>query len=346
MEIKSGWKKFTVDLQLRRFLSWNYQCFKTRKLLFKYIFFGRYKKLEFLPQFRKIVQVQPTSDSGIFMMNPTLGIYDEKTTLFWRGSNISFSPETDLIGSQKYLKLSEGIENRTYSATLNSDFSLSDQKLLIENKGIPSFEDPRFIGDKNNSYLVGTYIIEDGHITGRQWKSTVAIFHLQEKKMISLVSPVARKTEKNWVPLTLDNDSLKLLYSSNPTIIIEYDFVTNKQSNHFFGIRDEQSPSLNGGTPFVKIEGGGFLRIARKRFPIHKYGRIHLSYFLFYDSNLKLNLVSKPFYFKKLGFEIANGLLVLEGNRVLISLGVDDRFMYVLELKLNEIIQWSRDNPM
>jgi hypothetical protein len=67
-----------------------------------------------------------------------------------------------------------------------------------------------------------------------------------------------------------------------------------------------------------------------------------LSYLVFHNSDGQIIRMSKPFLFKKFGFEICNGL-TLEGENLLFSWGEDDIRMYVGRIPIQDLLAWAQD---
>jgi hypothetical protein len=103
-------------------------------------------------------------------------------------------------------------------------------------------------------------------------------------------------------------------------------------------------PNLSGGSQFVRIPSGQFLRVARARFPVEGKGLVHFSYLLLHDENLHPIKISRPFIFRKIGFEICNGLLLTNDGSVFFSWGEDDRKLYVMSAKLSDVLSWLESN--
>jgi hypothetical protein len=136
-----------------------------------------------------------------------------------------------------------------------------------------------------------------------------------------------------------------LLYSTNPLVIA---LVDKKSLKVEFDSRSNvlDIPNLSGGSQFVKIPGDQFLRVARRRLPVEGKGLVHFSYLLIYDSSLNLLKISRPFAFRKVGFEICNGLMLTNDNLLYFSWGEDDRKLYVMSAKLSEVLTWIDENEI
>lgn len=344
-KVSSRHKNFAV-VRIIKGVIWHFYCLKTRIYLVKYLKFKPLEKLKLDCDKLIVRKLMVASTENLFTMNPTLGVFDSNINIFWRESNIAFTPKTDLYGNQKFIRLNNQIVNNLKSGILQRDFSVIEIKEIFHSSGIPSFEDPRFVSNGSDQLLVGTYIFEDGTIAGKSWKSKIGLFNLKTREMMEIDSPVGRKSEKNWVPIDYCNDNVRLLHSHNPDIVVSVEL--ERKTTNIFQLQNDfpNKSSLNGGTPFLKIDGCGYLRVARKRFPVRGFGRIHFSYFLLYDDHLNIQTISRPFFFYKLGFEICNGLVQSGENEITLALGVDDREIVSCRVGIHELYNWIKLNQI
>jgi hypothetical protein len=290
-------------------------------------------------------EVKPEDILGYWQLNPTLFKSGEKIFLCWRATNGVFSPVADSSGKMKLEKSSPQIRNQILIGELDKNLNLLNQRKIHDSVGVPSFEDPRGFNSNTASFVSGTVVTEEpSNGTGR-WRSSVGLLNTSTGEIRIFANPNGKMIEKNWVPVATDETQIKMLYSTNPQVIVEVD----KESFEVeFHSRPNvlNVPNLSGGSQFVEIPGGQFLRVARKRLPVEGKGLVHFSYLLIYDSNLNLSKISRPFIFRKVGFEICNGLTLTSDNLLYFSWGEDDRKLYVMRARLSEVLMWIENNDI
>ena len=60
---------------------------------------------------------------------------------------------------------------------------------------------------------------------------------------------------------------------------------------------------------------------------------------MIHNSSLHVKFISKPFIFKKFGFEICNGLIIVE-DKLVFAWGEDDLKMFTGEIPIVEFLEW------
>jgi hypothetical protein len=105
-------------------------------------------------------------------------------------------------------------------------------------------------------------------------------------KFQTLDSPLSKRFEKNWVPIRIQGDTLELLHSNNPFRVVHLDLNSGMQSSYIIEGVGASLP-LSGGTPFVLLEDGGYIRVARMRFAFFGRGFVHFNFLVRHDANLK-----------------------------------------------------------
>lgn len=291
----------------------------------------------------KVSEVIPKAIPGYWQLNPTILNLNEGIYLCWRATNGVFSPVADKLGKMKLEKSTPKIRNQVLIGELDSSFKLLNQRKIHESMGAPSFEDPRGFDSKDSSFVVGTVITEEPNQGIGKWSSSVGVLNIQTGEIRTIGNPNGKQIEKNWVPITCGESSIKLLYSTSPHIEVEIDFFSSEAK--FSSKKMKLNvPNISGGSQFVRLPSGELLRVGRQRFPVEGKGLIHFSYLLLYDENLQLIKISRPFIFQKIGFEICNGLLLARDGSLYFSWGEDDRKLYVMKVELSEVLSWLNKN--
>lgn len=287
----------------------------------------------------KISEVIPKSIPGYWQLNPTILRLNGVISLCWRATNGVFSPEANKLGKMKLSKSTSQIRNQILVGALDENFNLLSQRVVHNSIGVPSFEDPRGFDSEGSSLVVGTVVTEEPIQGLGKWRSSVGFLDICTGEIRTINNPKGKQIEKNWAPITIENSQLKLLYSTNPHVIAEVD-PDSGEALFTTKTLDTRIPNLSGGSQFVKLPSGEFLRVGRRRLPVEGKGMVHFSYLMHYDEHLQLLRFSKPFIFRKVGFEICNGLMLVGDETIYFSWGEDDRKLYVMSAKLEEILSW------
>ena len=333
-----------VTFLARRKRQFTKSCLQASRLIWKQIstFEIINQRQLLLPMDSIQLITRPISDE-LWFTNPT--ILDKKGAvhLFARATNRVYSPESDKYGAMKREERGSSLLNGVLTGLLDNRGDLSGKEFVIPVTTPPCFEDPRVITYKDSYILVGTVIEKESDLVNREWKLVTGIYLAAQDRLLKIPSPKGRPLEKNWVPISVDGDSLLLQYMNNPLSIIEIDLISG-ESNLKIIDEDVKVTSLNGGTQWVDTGQGTYLRVARKRFPMQKLGYIHLSYLVLHGQNFKEIKRSRPFIFRKIGFEICNGLLLDEDGVLHFSWGEDDKKMFYGKKSLSTTLDWLDEN--
>ncbi len=163
----------------------------------------------------------------------------------------------------------------------------------------------------------------------------VALGKLKTGQVIPLNSPNPKRAEKNWLPF-VHNDRIQMIYSYDPTIILEPDLDTGKCEKvvehkcPFDGTRFQGS---SGPIPFEE----GYLVIVHERALAGKFFYYHR--FLFLDQEFRITKASPLFYFKTIGVEYCSGMtLDHEEKNVVLTLGVEDKTSFIALIPVESVI--------
>jgi len=237
----------------------------------------------------------------------------------------------------------EKLINSLQKGFLKSDPSNHSLTDVVTVEVPQSLEDVRVFDFNGEDLLVGTLVTEQKDSPAKLLQTRIGVSY--KKSFFELDSPIGKRLEKNWVPIEIQNDILRLLHSNSPMRIVELDLVTGKQVSYLLPGTDEQINS-SGGTPFLKMSDSSYLRIARKRFPLFGRGYIHISYLIQNSSSYRELKVSKPFIFQDFGFEICNGLSSDNKGNIYLSWGFNDSEMFFGECTYKVLKNWLSSNLM
>ena len=284
----------------------------------------------------------PTSNE-LWFTNPTIALEKDSVRIFARATNRAYSPKADKYGAMQRDEKGTTLHNGVLTGLLNEEGKLLHQDFVIPVTSPPCFEDPRVITYKDSYILLGTVIEKESDSVNREWRLVAGLYLAAQSKFLNLPSPIGRSLEKNWVPIRIDGDSLLLQYMNNPLSVVEVNLL-NGESKFMILDKEIKETSLNGGTQWIDTGQGTYLRIARKRFAMQNLGYVHLSYLVLHGQDFKEIKRSRPFIFRKIGFEICNGL-ALDKNAILhFSWGEDDTKMFYGTKSLSTTLSWLDEN--
>ena len=286
---------------------------------------------------KNITELIPPS-LDFFIYNPTVTLgKDNELLYFARVTNRSNIPKVDFWQrGQKRDSVNFSLDG-VCSFKVTKNYRLSDFQLVVNPTPIPNFQDPKAISFEDTHLLFGNYITKEASGSDRTFISKVAIYNIKNQVFEILDSPFNKNIEKNWIPFKINNSILSLIYQCKPLTILDYNLDLKKIEYRI--LDDKVDLDYHGGSQFVKIDEDTYLRIVRCKFQFPKLGLVQLSYAMIHDSNLRIKFVSKPFIFKKFGFEICNGLILVE-DRLVFAWGEDDLKMFTGDMPIVEFLGW------
>jgi len=149
----------------------------------------------------------------------------------------------------------------------------------------------------------------------------VALLHFQGTVVDRVDVCPSNRYEKNWMPC-VDGDRLRLIYSSDPLLVLEHPSVDARGLPEVNGL-------LRGGSQVIPYRDGWAAIVH----VVHD-GSIYHHRFMLYDRDFTAARVSRPFHFSELKAgtsEVVAGLVQV-GERYLVSLSVQDREAWIVEL--------------
>jgi len=289
-----------------------------------------------IPFLEKVTIISVANVIILWTLNPTITQSDNHQ-IYYRKTTGALVPVAKLNGVSRIDNPSKEFKNALMRLELSEDLTVTHNETIIDLSGPPCLEDVRAITFQERVLLVGTLVLTS---SPNPWTSTVAIYDPLKNTTIQLKSPLNRRIEKNWVPIEVEGDILRLLYYSTPLHIIEVDLLSGNQKNTILNSTGTAQKPLNGGSQFVKLEDGSYVRVARKRFAILGMGRIHFNYFVHHDINLIETGRSRPFVFQTLGFEICNGIKLDGNGNIYLTWAQNDRDMFIAVCKTRHVLDF------
>jgi len=273
-----------------------------------------------------------------YVYNPTLTLDQHNELLFFaRLTNRSNIPKVDFWQRGLKRDSADFSLDGVCSFKVTKNDKLSDFQIVVNPTPIPNFQDPKAILVGDTHLLFGNYIVKEASGSDRTFICKVAFYNTKNQEFEILESPFNKNIEKNWIPFKINNNILSLIYQSKPLTILDYSF--NSKKIEYRILDDKVDLDYHGGSQFVKISEDSYLRIVRSKFQFPKLGLVQLSYAMIHNSSLHVKFISKPFIFKKFGFEICNGLIIVE-DKLVFAWGEDDLKMFTGEIPIVEFLEW------
>jgi glycosyltransferase involved in cell wall biosynthesis len=136
--------------------------------------------------------------------------------------------------------------------------------------------------------------------------------------------------EKNWMPF-VEGETLRFVYGVDPTRIVD-------EAGNPLG---ETTPPADvrlfrGGSQLVRFDDGWLALTHEARL---RDGRRHYRHrFFWFDRDLRLRKLTRPFYFQNRGIEFAAGLAAHpDGKRLVITYGVDDAESWIATVETGDV---------
>ena len=284
---------------------------------------------------------------GDFLMgyNPSAIEYDDNYLLAYRWDRYTKDKQDSFIAL----------------ALIDKEFKLKRKpQLLIDGLCSESkckVEDPRIFNFKGDTYIVfnSDIHIKDELIT---LKREIKVAKLKNEnglfvvdKVIRMISPFEKQTEKNWAPLVF-NDELYFIYSIEPQFIIlkpnlntgysEVVVQKNSEANYQFG-------ELRNTSAFIQLEQGKFMAFMHTHLPIQG----HWYYFNFPAMLLcengikscKLDVLDSPFAFDYAPYHECYNNLYISGflstdHKFIAFAGLNDSELLAIKITKNKLLNF------
>lgn len=216
------------------------------------------------------------------------------------------------------------------------DISKFGIKCRQNNAKILGYEDIRLFYHQKNWWFLANfdelsdYLNTPQMVLGRLASSPFSDDIWNIEYVVHLLYPFQKKTEKNWVPLCINENEFFIVYSSQPFILLQVDIVTGFCS---IAYQLDWSPSylkfpsqfsLRNSTPYIPFMDG-FLTITHVVYFLQEYNNQRLYYhiFLFINSDFSNVRYSNIFKFENHNIEFANGIISHENN-IIITYSLSD----------------------
>ncbi|MBM4073592.1 MAG: tetratricopeptide repeat protein [Planctomycetes bacterium] len=262
--------------------------------------------------------------------NPSIWIDEQGRHCILRSLNYLVSG-----GRYHILDQDQVIRTQNYFLSLDDGFAVRDCRALKDLAASPAkhafpvkgFEDCRLFSCRGRFWCTCT--VRDRNSDGTCQIAILALDDDRNAISVDVVTgPHPDRHQKNWVPMVA-SDELFLIYSSDPTIVLHYDFerrtarvvsnATPKPCLEFF----------RGSSQAIRIKDG-WLYVTHEAKQIHEQIRSYQHRFVLMDEDFQLKGYSEPFYFLDKGIEFCAGLgYDAATRRFVASFGVNDCGAYL-----------------
>jgi predicted GH43/DUF377 family glycosyl hydrolase len=316
--------------------------------------------------FTRIVKGLP--EGSVANFNPSIAHFNNSVYVTWRSQPEAFGFRYD----NKYFYLNNQ-PNEIYIGLLGADGkSIIGTKKIRPNKHRLSYEDPRlFIGPDKNLYIqfvASTYASKyDGNPKKLFHQPKVIVCWLNEnfQAVSAAIPPIGKnrvvgEAEKNWAFFTA-NDELNCLYSTRPLVIERESGVSTTLDTQVLEQVTKGCATFNSTAP-LDLGYGYLIFYHWKHMTCTPEGRPYLIYHVgAYMTDKKFEkvtyLIEDPIFTGSLndrviewtdynGTPVSNQPAVilpfgalLEGDELVMSLGVNDAFMGIFRTKLENIMR-------
>jgi hypothetical protein len=273
------------------------------------------------------------------VLNTSIAVLNKSLIAVSRISNAGFEDTSDRIGRpiQLYRKNQSQLQNGIIKFNLSHDGTVSNLEFLHKVSAIPNYEDPRIFFLHGQEYLVMTEVTSTIGISGSAFKCGVVIENLETKQIMKLRSPYGKGIEKNWVPVE-NNNSITLLYSSNPVTLIKFD--ADGPSHELISTLHKSKENLNNRTQVIRTPHPEipFIRVASKKFAVSKYGYTPLHYFEILSEDLQPLSLSRPFIFSSRKQEYCQGIAIID-SKIYLSWSEQEKYSYIGSIEISKVIE-------
>lgn len=316
--------------------------------------------------FTRIVKGLPIDNVANF--NPSIVKFKNSTYIAWRSQPEAFGFRYD----SKYFYLN-GQPNDIYFGLLGADnASVIGAKKLRPNKHRLSYEDPRlFVGPDDNLYVqfvASTYASKyDANPNKLFSQPKVVVCWLNENfdAVSAAIPPIGKnrvigEAEKNWAFFSA-NDELNCLYSTRPLVVERESGQRIELDTEILDSVTKGSPTFNSTAP-LSLGYGNLIFYHWKHMTCTPEGKPYLVYhFSAYitdrDFTKVMYYIDEPLFTGSIkdrviewtdvfGNPVSNQPAVilpfsalLEGDELVMSLGVNDAFMGIFKTKLENIMK-------
>ncbi len=244
----------------------------------------------------------------------------------------------------KYVLL-EGdvVQTRNIMLELDEDLEITRAVEMIDQAGVPrstyrihGFEDCRLF--RHRDRLCCTATVCDFDLTREtEGPREMVILELSEDdyritRATPLRGPWSDRPQKNWMPLLEEtSEELRFVYAASPdgsrrstTLRLVDGDVWGDVRVDANGAARYDAGRLRGSSQLIPT-GDGWLGVTHSVAWPGGDARIYLHRFVLFSADLTIVAATEPFYFEQRGVEFCTGLARGDGDRLVVSYGIEDR---------------------
>ncbi len=283
-------------------------------------------------------EIEFSHRKDVFAYNSTLCMDRGKLRFFTRITNVSNKPEVNIFGQLQKRGAKSGTLNGIAEFELDDSYQVINYEEIVELTGVPNLEDPKAFVLEGQVVLFCNLVIREPNGLDRTFISKNAILTLDSQSVDALESPYFKNIEKNWIPIDVVDGTLRLFYSCNPLTLLKVNLKNGATTVDI--IDKDMQIDFHGGSQLIRITQDLLVRVVRRKMQMKNLGMIAVSYLMFHNNDLTVNKISKPFLFRKFGFEICNGLAIID-DRLVFTWGEDDIKNFIGKIEINKLINWA-----
>lgn len=299
--------------------------------------YARFLK-EIMPS-TELKHVDFTPEEKYSPMNPSIYQWNNELWLIQRTVNYIITPSGhyDMQGD-------DAIKTRNYLLKLNPDLSIESAKEILLPTDLPppmynlvlGFEDCRLFAWKDSLWATSTCREQNQHgnceiMLAKITPTDGTHYRFSDWRVIHPQGlPLAH--QKNWMPLVINNDTLRFVYSSDPVRIID-----DQGKTVSLEPTNLASDSFRGGSQAIKFDNG-WLAIIHESHCMTDGRRKYTHRFVFYNDFFELAAYSESFFIHSMGIEFAAGIAVNPyDNKIVVSFGLADKDSFMVSISADDI---------
>jgi predicted GH43/DUF377 family glycosyl hydrolase len=272
-------------------------------------------------------------EAGRSRFNPSIAPTPDGFAVLVRSANYWFGyrvpQEVDSVGRSAIVMADLDRDLAVRRSTILADRSDPGLRYSTEVQG---FEDGRLV-----EWNGGWHAIATARDRAPDDLYRVCLLRIEDDAIVDTVTlgdAAPARSERNWTPVVAGGDLL-LIYSFAPTVILRYDPMTRAVEEVDRHAAPPAARSWRGGTQAIPFDGG-YLTVAHETSYLDGPWRRYRHRWVLLDRSLRIVARSPQFSFLYRGVEFAAGL-ARDGDRLLVSFGVNDREAYVASVDAGEV---------
>lgn len=293
------------------------------------------RSLEDLCPATELFAIEASLPPGYSPCNPSLAVHEGKLWCTLRTVNYRLQDHSYLVEGDGVIRTRNYLLELDWSLQTISAVPIVEEPPRPEHPAIDGLEDIRLTVVGNKFRCSATVADSEPG-----WRRRMTVFELQKDglaKDLAWQKYEASQDQKNWVPFVLE-DRLGFIYWTDPTVVLLWD----DESRQALPWQHQECrwalEHLRGSSGAIPFDGG-WLYVTHE-VSWSEQQRTYLHRFVHLDRDFRVQSISEPFYFRKLGIEFCCGLAPdMERGRLLLSFGVEDSEAWIASVTIECV--WS-----